>query len=75
MEKCDIPAPRRSDGRIVVDTAKFPGGFRPLTDYVHGLGLKIGIYTAVSARTCGGYTGSLGFEEIDAKVDKSEVFP
>ena len=30
-------------------------------------GLKIGIYTAVSHWTCGGYTGSLGFEDVDAK--------
>ena len=27
-----------------------------------------GIYTAVSKTTCGGYIGSLGYEEIDAKT-------
>lgn len=30
------------------------------------LGFRLGIYTAVSARTCGGYTGSLHHEAVDA---------
>ena len=42
------------------------GGEMPLAD-VHSKGLKIGIYTAVSHWTCGGFTGSLGHEETDAK--------
>eukprot|EP00047_Mylnosiga_fluctuans_P015312 m.45174 g.45174 ORF g.45174 m.45174 type:complete len:436 (-) comp5862_c0_seq2:55-1362(-) len=67
LEKCQEPAPRDADGRIPIDQSKFPGGFKPLTDYVHSLGLKIGIYTAVSARTCGGYSGSLGHERVDAQ--------
>src|SRR4051794_22552075 len=33
-----------SFGRWVVDEAKFPGGIKPLADYVHGLGLKFGFY-------------------------------
>ena len=60
--------PRDADGRIPVSAAKFPSGFKHLTDYVHGLGLKIGIYTAVSTWTCGGYTGSLGHEAVDAQA-------
>ena len=31
-------------------------------------GLKLGIYTAVSARTCAGYIGSLHYEKIDAQT-------
>jgi Alpha galactosidase A/Alpha galactosidase C-terminal beta sandwich domain/Carbohydrate binding module (family 6) len=31
-------------GRWVVDTAKFPAGMKALGDYIHGLGLKFGVY-------------------------------
>ena len=58
---------RLADGTIPVSQKKFPSGFKNLTDYVHSKGLKIGIYTAVSHWTCGGYTGSLGHEDTDAK--------
>lgn len=65
---CINPAPRNTTtDYITIDSDKFPHGFKSLTSYVHSLKLKIGIYTAVSNRTCGGFTGSLGFEMIDAK--------
>jgi len=59
---------RLPDGTIPVSSEKFPSGFKNLTGYIHSKGLKIGIYTAVSHWTCGGYTGSLGHEELDAKT-------
>ncbi len=31
-------------GRWTVDTAKFPSGMKALGDYIHGLGLKFGVY-------------------------------
>ena len=66
---CEEPYPRDSTtNRIVVDSDKFPYGFKNLSDYVHSLGLKFGIYTSVSYRTCGGYTGSLDYEQIDAQA-------
>jgi hypothetical protein len=39
-----------------------------LASAVGKLGLRLGIYTAVSTRTCGGYIGSLGYEDIDAQT-------
>jgi hypothetical protein len=43
--KCDSNGPVvDANGRWVVDTAKFPGGMKALADYVHGLGLKFGLY-------------------------------
>eukprot|EP00042_Codosiga_hollandica_P029947 m.169308 g.169308 ORF g.169308 m.169308 type:complete len:430 (-) comp53220_c0_seq4:169-1458(-) len=63
---CAQPAPRDANNQIQVNTTKFPGGFQPLTEYVHSKGLLIGIYTAVSNTTCGGFTGSLNYEAIDA---------
>jgi hypothetical protein len=31
-------------GRWTVDTAKFPGGIKPVADHIHSLGLKFGLY-------------------------------
>ena len=41
---------------------------KALADYVHSKGLKIGIYSGPGPKTCGGYEGSLGHEEQDAKM-------
>ena len=37
-----------------------------LATYIHGLGLKVGIYTSPGSKTCGGNVGSLGHEVQDA---------
>jgi alpha-galactosidase len=37
-----------------------------LASYVHGLGLKIGIYSTPAAKSCNGSTGSFGHEAQDA---------
>ena len=39
---------------------------KPLADYVHSKGLKFGLYTSVGKFTCQNYTGSRGYEAIDA---------
>ncbi len=52
------------DGKIVTNE-KFPD-MKALCDYVHSLGLKIGIYSSPGQTTCGGYEGSYGFEQADA---------
>ena len=46
---------------------KFPD-MKSLADYVHGKGLKLGIYSSPGAKTCAGFEGSLGHEEQDAKT-------
>jgi hypothetical protein len=38
---------RQADGTIVADPQRFPNGIKNLADYVHGKGLKLGIYTDV----------------------------
>ncbi len=38
--------PSRVDGRLVADSMRFPGGIKPLADEIHGLGLKLGIYSS-----------------------------
>ena len=38
---------------------KFPSGIKALADYVHGKGLKLGIYSSAGTTTCAGYPASL----------------
>jgi alpha-galactosidase len=59
---------RDSHGDLIPDPEKFPDGIKALADYVHSLGLKIGIYSDAADKTCGGYIGSYGFEEQDAQL-------
>jgi alpha-galactosidase len=51
----------------IVPNSKFPD-MRALADYVHRKGLKFGIYTSPGPVTCGGYVGSYGHEEQDART-------
>lgn len=46
---------------------KFPA-MKALADYVHGKGLKLGIYSSPAEKTCAGYMGSYGHEEQDAQT-------
>ena len=57
---------RDAQGFIQADPAKFPSGIKVLADYVHSKGLKLGIYTDVGYKTCGGYIASRGHEFQDA---------
>ena len=50
------------------DAAKFPEGMSGIADYVHGLGLKLGVYSAGSSVVCSGRVGSLYHEQIDAQT-------
>lgn len=52
--------------RLVVNEEKFPGGIKPVADYVHSKGLKLGIYSCAGNMTCGQYPGSYEYEFIDA---------
>lgn len=55
-------------GKLFPDPDKFPSGMKDLADYIHGLGLKFGIYSDAGTKTCGGMPGSYGYEEIDAQL-------
>jgi alpha-galactosidase len=57
---------RDSLGFIHPDPERFPSGMKALADYVHSLGLKIGIYSDAGWNTCGGRPGSRGYEYQDA---------
>jgi len=46
---------------------RFPD-IKALADYIHGKGLKMGIYSSPGPKTCAGYEGSYQHEEQDAKT-------
>ena len=46
------------DGHLLIHPEKFPNGLRPLVDYIHGLGLKAGIYTDAGDNTCASAQGA-----------------
>jgi len=55
-------------GRLVADSVRFPGGMKPLAEYVHSKGLKFGLYTDAGRQTCQRRPGTYGSEEIDART-------
>lgn len=59
-------AERDANGNQVPDPARFPSGFQATINHVHSLGLKFGLYTSRSNKTCAGYAASCGYEAIDA---------
>ena len=59
--------PTRDEGGTMRTNAKFPD-MKALFDYVHGLGLKTGIYSSPGPTSCGGCEGSWQHEAQDAKT-------
>ncbi|MDR0381660.1 MAG: hypothetical protein LBH86_06700 [Oscillospiraceae bacterium] len=56
------------DGNLSNHRTNFPLGFKDMSDYVHDLGLKYGMYQDSGARTCGGQPGAYGREDLFAKT-------
>jgi hypothetical protein len=46
---------RDGAGNITVEAADWPGGMQAIANYIHGLGLKAGIYTDAGRDGCGYY--------------------
>ena len=63
---CAKAAARDQQGRIPYDRAKFPHGMKSLTDGLHAMGLRAGIYTSIGTTTCAGFIGSKYHEAVDA---------
>ncbi|MEO3816332.1 NPCBM/NEW2 domain-containing protein [Plantactinospora sp. B24E8] len=61
------PEPRTAAGDLQADRTRFPNGLKPLVDYIHGKGLRAGIYTDAGPYIpgrCG--LGSHGYYQRDA---------
>lgn len=58
----------RVDDRLMNEEWKFPDGFRALADYIHGKGLKFGMYNDIGTNLCAGAAvGTCGYEDLDAQ--------
>lgn len=51
---------------VIRPNTKFPN-MKAMCDYIHSMGLKVGIYSSPGPRTCGGYEGSYRYEFRDAR--------
>jgi alpha-galactosidase len=58
---------RDAEGNIIPDAKRFPGGIKPVADYVHSKGLKFGIYSDAGTGTCQNRPGGRGYEFQDAR--------
>jgi alpha-galactosidase len=74
VDDCWMNPNRDSSGNLQADPTRFPSGMRALGDYIHGKGLKFGLYQAPLDKTCAQYfgsypgaTGSQGHEAQDAR--------
>ncbi|ATY13495.1 alpha-galactosidase [Amycolatopsis sp. AA4] len=75
IDDCWQASTRDAQGNLRPDPARFPDGIKALADYVHGKGLKLGIYATPGTRTCAniwdnypGTLGSKGHEAQDAQT-------
>lgn len=68
IDDCWAEQNRTAEGKLEPSHERFPHGIKTLADYVHGLGLKLGIYTSAGTLTCQKtMPGALDHEEADAQ--------
>jgi len=68
IDDCWMAPARDGAGNLVADPTRFPQGIKPVADYVHSLGLKLGIYEDAGTSTCAHLPGSFGHETQDAET-------
>ena len=62
----EVIGPARDAKGKIIPNPSFPD-MKGMTDYIHSLGLKVGLYSSPGRTTCGGCEGSLGHEMQDAE--------
>ncbi|QSZ29761.1 hypothetical protein DSL72_004278 [Monilinia vaccinii-corymbosi] len=67
LDDCWSQTSREPNGSLLWNPEKFPRGLPWLTSYLKNLGFNSGIYTDAGTKSCGGYPGSYGYEELDAQ--------
>ncbi|KNZ74985.1 putative alpha-galactosidase B [Termitomyces sp. J132] len=68
LDDCYSEKERSPSGDIVANKQRFPSGMNYLTDQLHKLGLKAGIYSDSGWVTCQRYPGSFQNEARDIKL-------
>ena len=66
VDDCWMAEERNADGDLEAHPERFPSGIRHLSDYVHSLGLKFGLYSSAGHLTCAGFPAGMGHEARDA---------
>ncbi|KAK7031030.1 hypothetical protein VNI00_013820 [Paramarasmius palmivorus] len=72
IDDCYPEKERNANGDIVVNATRFPSGMRNVTDRIHDLGLKAGIYSDSGWFTCQLYPGSFQNEDRDLRLFREE---
>jgi alpha-galactosidase len=62
-----LRGPFRDKDGVIVPNSRFPD-MKGMADYIHGLGLKAGLYSSPGPWTCGGCAASWQHEEQDAQT-------
>lgn len=69
LDDCWADHDRDADGNLQPAPRQFPSGMKALADYIHGKGLKLGVYTCIGTQTCKkNRPGSYGHYDQDAKT-------
>ena len=70
IDDCWAESSRDGSGNLVPNRTRFPNGIKAVADYVHGKGLKFGLYTSAGTKTCDsqGFPGGIGHERQDAAL-------
>jgi hypothetical protein len=68
IDDCWMSNARDANDELTANSTRFPHGIKWLSDYAHSKGIKLGIYNDYGTETCGGYPGSEGYLEKDAKT-------
>ena len=56
------------NGELLPHPVKFPNGIKPLADYAHSNGMKLGVHVVPGTHDCGGDpVGAVGHEEVHLK--------
>jgi alpha-galactosidase len=74
LDDCWSTFERAANGSMQWNPEKFPHGLPWLTKYLKNLGFTPGIYTDAGTKSCGGYPGAYGYEELDAQTFASWGF-
>jgi len=68
LDDCWMDSNRDAHGKLQGHLTNFPSGMKALGDYIHSKGLKFGIYGDRGSKTCAGWPGNLGTEQLDAQT-------
>jgi len=70
IDDCWSTKTRDGNGKLVPDPSKWPSGIKSVTDQIHNLGLKFGLYGCAGQQTCAGFPGSDGGKHAASDVSQ-----